>query len=563
MNPPTILCLRATQVRLALLACCLLPLAAVAADSANPPGSVLATPPNMTYFAKAGDTLSAIALRFTEKLQNWTILSQRNHIGDDRSIPVGTAILIPLELLPEEASQARVVALAGNPQRINGDETRLKVGSIVTEGTQISTGADGFVTLALEDGSRISIPSNSRIVLSTLRKTKYTASPRTAISLAEGKVESRVAKLSDNKGRFEVRSPLALAGVRGTHFRVGILADGTANEVLEGAVAVDQAEHAAKSALVLPAGSGNIIGRSRIGPSLALLAAPTLDTASLLQIRPTLNFHAIPLAAAQAYHVQIARDAQALDVVMENTFTQPHFKFDGLPDGQYFLRLSAIDQHGLEGLPMTSGFSLKARPEPPFPLTPKNKQRAAQTDFSWTEASAAEAYHLQVARDREFNDVVIDEPALKQLSFSSDKLTDGAYFWRIATVINAAKPDQGPYSDPEAFQKLPAPAAPTVGDTNGSEMALSWAAEAGQTFLIEMSSDAKFSQLFLSRELSTAELKIPRPPAGVYYLRVRATDADGYVAAFTATQKLSIPARWTSSDGSALVSGNGNVGTGF
>jgi hypothetical protein len=56
--------------------------------------------------------------------------------------------------------------------------------------------------------------------------------------LSEGKVESRVTSLSSNKGRFEVRSPLAVAGVRGTHFRVGINPDGTANEVLEGGVAV-------------------------------------------------------------------------------------------------------------------------------------------------------------------------------------------------------------------------------------------------------------------------------------------------------------------------------------
>ena len=44
---------------------------------------------------------------------------------------------------------------------------------------------------------------------------------------------------------------------------------------------------------------------------------------------------------------------------------------------------------------------------------------------------------------------------------------------------------------------------------------------------------------------------------------VRATDPDGYVGAFSSTQKITIKARWLDNYGEAIGSGAGTVGTGF
>ena len=75
--------------------------------------------------------------------------------------------------------------------------------------------------------------------------------------------------------------------------------------------------------------------------------------------------------------------------------------------------------------------------------------------------------------------------------------------------------------------------------------------------------DAAFNNVYLSKELDQAELRIPRPDSGLYFIRVRATDADGYVGAFTATQKLNIFTRWTTSSGEPIQSGSGIVKPGF
>ncbi|MBI3285547.1 MAG: FecR domain-containing protein [Burkholderiales bacterium] len=543
--------------------CLAIPLTALSAKLAGEPGSILNTPPDMTYYARQGDTLSGIAQRYTGRPQNWGALAKRNKIADDRAIPVGTAILIPLELLPEEASAARVTALAGlaSAKPVNGEESPLELGSVLQEGTQIITGKNGFLTLTLPDDSRISIPSNSQVGLSKLRKTRYTASPRTEITLLQGKIESRIAPLSTNKGRFEVRSPLAVAGVRGTHFRVGLHQDGVANEVLSGAVAVGHLDK--PQALLLPAGKGNIIRRNAVGQAAGLLPPPQLNDAYRLQERTTLQFGVADMPDAAGYRVQLARDADALDVLAENRYQGKSFKFDGLDDGQYFIRVTAIDAAGLEGLPLVQGFTLKARPEPPFTAQPKNKVRAAVVDFVWTEAAQAQAYHLQVARDAGFQQLVLDRADLTDVQFSSEQLSAGSYFWRVATIArNKTGLDQGPYSDAQGFVLMPPQTLAPLSDSGGNQLAFGWASEPGQKFLVQIGKDAAFRDLYLSRELEQAELTLPRPVAGQYFIRVRATDADGYVGAFSATQKLNIYSRWVSSDGEPVHAGQGMLRAG-
>jgi hypothetical protein len=114
-----------------------------------------------------------------------------------------------------------------------------------------------------------------------------------------------------------------------------------------------------------------------------------------------------------------------------------------------------------------------------------------------------------------------------------------------------------------ALPKLPPQAAASFSDSQSKQISFNWTAEPGQKFLIQIALDAEFKRLYLSQESDQAELKIPRPTAGEYYIRVRATDADGYVGAFSATQKITIQSRWTTSDGEAINSGSGAIRSGF
>ena len=84
----------------------------------------------ITYFALERDTLTSIAKRFTTTANNWEVLGKLNQIRNDRAIPIGSGVVIPAELLLEEASQARVLAIAGTVKEVNakGIESEFNAG---------------------------------------------------------------------------------------------------------------------------------------------------------------------------------------------------------------------------------------------------------------------------------------------------------------------------------------------------------------------------------------------------------------------------------------------------
>ena len=301
-----------------------------------------------------------------------------------------------------------------------------------------------------------------------------------------------------------------------------------------------------------------------IGKPVDLLTAPQIDATGLLQQRPTMVFNVQPVAGAMSYRAQIARDAEVIDVVQEEYFRQPRLKFDQLEDGNYFIRITAIDSAGLEGKPSVTAFRLKARPEPPFISEPKNKVRTDNVRFAWTEATQANAYRIQVASDPEFAQIVIDRSDLRENQIQADLQSGQRYHWRVASISEKhGVKDQGPYSDPQNFIKLPPQSPASFHDSEGKNITFSWPSEPGQHFLIQIAGNADFSQLYFSREQKEAELTLPRPPSGDYYIRVRATDADGYIGAFSAAQKIRIEARWTDSNGEAIRTTHSIVKTGY
>jgi hypothetical protein len=564
---------------------CTLP--AHSSEPAVPAGQFEVSAQEIRYIAVKGDTLIALAQYFTGNPNNWAAIGKLNKIGNDRRIPVGSMIRIPAEYFPDEASEARVVALAGPANVVTKAAAArpLNIGDTLQEGDRISTGKNGFLSLALADQSRVSIPSNSRVALAVLRKQKYTQSPRTEIRLIDGRVESKVTPLNDNKGRFEVTSPLAIAGVRGTHFRVALGDANTAleedakptsriarvaNEVLEGSVAISKEaskevnKQGNKNALILSSGNGNIVDAKNIGKAALLLPPPQLQGAFQLQEKPSCQFTLMPAPKAARYRMQISTDSAAQNILQEALSKDGRFKFEGLDDNDYFLRATAIDEMGLEGLPTTVAFKLKARPEPPFSVQPKKKHRGNGVEFVWTEASQAQASRLQVARDLEFKDIVLDQSPIQGISFTIAELKPGHYFWRVASIANKqGQADQGPFGDAQALHLLPPQSLGALADTGGNMLNFAWPSEPGQGFLIQIARDAAFANLFLNQELTQAELSIARPAAGVYYIRVRATDPDGYVGAFSGTQKLTIHTRWVNAYGDPVESSSGNVRTNF
>ena len=386
----------------------------LAAGNAPPgtPGSITVGMASITYFARSGDTLMTIAQQFTDKGSNWVAIGKLNRINQDSAIPIGTAILIPGELLGEVPAQATVVAMTGDisASAADGSATRLGLRATVVEGTRIQTGINSFLTLELADKSRISVPSNSRVQIAKLRAAKYINSPRTQMLLLRGRVESRVSPLEANRGRFEVRTPLSVAGVRGTNFRVGYIAESAgpiATETVSGKVAVaTTANAAAPDGLLLSAGKGAVTDARAVGAAIDLLPAPRLMPPAgggpTEYASARIAILAVP--GARAYHLQIATDPAVENLIAEARSPSTVLTIEGVPDGDYYTRLSAIDRFGLEGFVSTEPLSLRARRDttnlPGPPAVGGSDERSIT--LRWAQP-AGQPMRLQLARDSEFS----------------------------------------------------------------------------------------------------------------------------------------------------------------
>jgi hypothetical protein len=441
---------------------------ALSAPPAAPAPPITIAAASITYITRAGDTLSSIALQLTNKLENWSAIGQINHIGSDTNIPIGTPIVIPATLLPDEPSEARVVALSGNiaAKTADGDPVTIALGTKITEGMQIDTGNNSFLTLSLPDASRISVPSNSRIRLSKLRMARYTKSPRTEINLLRGHIESQVSPLDQNKGRFEIHSPLGVAGVRGTNFRVGVTDHGTTNEVLSGKVEVGQPGKA--PALVLHPGQGNVIDAKSVGKAIDLLPAPQLAENPILIGATSAQISLTPVNGARAYHVQISKDAEGQDIFSETQSSENKFAIQGVRTGNYFARISSIDQHGLEGPARVQAISLK-------PLT------------------AASSTRLE----------------------------------------------------------LPSP--PYVSRSDAKHVTLTWLAQSGKKFNVQVAHDSSFTWLLFNTTSNAPEATLPRPPFGTYFARVQSINADGSTGPFSKPQAFIVTDRWVMNEGKPVT----------
>jgi len=73
---------------------------------------------------------------------------------------------------------------------------------------------------------------------------------------------------------------------------------------------------------------------------------------------------------------------------------------------------------------------------PPQPLDPIDRMIVARQplDFRWKPVDGAKWYHLEVASDQLFRNVVFDQLKLEDVKLVTDQLEVGTFFWRVSSV---------------------------------------------------------------------------------------------------------------------------------
>lgn len=502
--------------------------------------TALPAEPVVEHIVRDGQTLSALALEYLDDPTLWPELGAANDLRNPHLLPIGLNIGIPLELLRKKAGGATVMHVSGTVTRSRPGQAAapLRLDERVVDGDIIETGANGFVTLQLADGSHVRITGNS---IAHMQKLKYVVRRQrsdTDIEMQRGRVESTVAPQAGGN-RFRIRSPLMAAGVRGTHFGVSITDQATVtSDVLEGSVQLSST--ASRTSLRLDAGHGTVAASaSQLARPTRLLEAPDLSSIPELHQQPLLDLAFPAVQGASEYRLYVALDAAMHRVVANTTATTPRMRIPDLPDGNYYISLRAIDAAGIDGKPATRRIELDARPLPPLTLSPVHHAEQALGDVTlrWTELPEAIGYGVELARDEQFHAAVFEPRLVQGTETNAAELPSGSYFWRVRTIARDADGafDYGPYSDARRFSVRRAlPVRPVQA---GDQLHLRWEGEPGQRFFLEVSDEPAFAAPVVQLHTDAREADLSSLPGGDYYLRVQVTDSDGYVRPFSPTQQ--------------------------
>jgi hypothetical protein len=466
-------------------------------------------------------------------------------------------------------AQADVLHVAG---RATDGATPLAAGQRLQEGARVDVGDGGHVSLRLADGSVLRLATGTALHLRELRHEPTSGRARSVLQLERGRVDATVTPLRPATGnRFEVRTPLAVGGVRGTTFGVAVGEQGEfIGDVREGAIHVQAlSARAGRSATLVRAGEG-----ARVGPQVptdvqvsALLPAP--DLSSLPGVAEDVSWIELPLPAQQgatAWQVRITSDEAGQQVLRNASFGQPLARFATPDDGDYRVAVRAVNAQGMPGGEAVRALRVNAHPQAPLLLEPRRDSRVAAPDIELrcTEGSGVQGYRFEVASGPDFSNPVASSPDVVRCDHTVRGLAPGRYQWRVASIARDAQGqrDLGPFSPPVPFTVValpPTPDAPSMRTQGSATLSIQWGASPGGPWRhrIQIASGADFAQPLDDLELAQPAYTRALPPPGRYFVRVRQLDAEGLQGAWSAVQRLDIATNVTSSDARPVTNSEG------
>ncbi len=211
----------------------------------------------------------------------------------------------------------------------------------------VVTAAGASAALGLADGSRVRLAQGSRLLIGRMHLNDELERV-VRLELQAGDLEADV-RGAGPSSVFAVSTRTGVAGVRGTRFRLGVLADGgTRLETLEGVVELGSGQGAP---VKVSKGNGALLGKDgAVGDPVALLPAPLVEGPKQGELAKGAALRWKRVDGAASYRIDLARDAEFLYGVQTHeaataTLTLP----DELEQGKWFWRVAALSRDGFEG----------------------------------------------------------------------------------------------------------------------------------------------------------------------------------------------------------------------
>lgn len=161
------------------------------------------------------------------------------------------------------------------PQALSIENIRLSVGDV------IRTKSDGMAKVSFIDGNRIELGPLTKLSITDYQQVK-------SINVARGRVLFDIEKLKPGEG-FEIRTPTAILGVKGTRFLIDVAPTSTLVVVFSGAVRISPINNLSVSYVATPGGIYEVTNTSintqtsrtepsiRTAPNVELLKPPVQE----------------------------------------------------------------------------------------------------------------------------------------------------------------------------------------------------------------------------------------------------------------------------------------------
>lgn len=511
------------------------------------------------YRVQPGDTLISLAERYMDSVEGWRLLQQRNRVANPYRLQPSSVLRVPFDRIPVVSATAQVVSAR---DAATADHTPLQAGMKLAEDAQIETGDKGAVTLAFDDGTRVTVPPGSHIKLSRVRAFARAGLIDVRVHVKQGEAESNVSPRKSGVGRYEISTPALVTGVRGTRFRVQASESASTSSVLEGEVAAK----AGRQTQSVKAGFGVQASGGRIRRA-ALPSAPKLNAIPELVQTPCFRATWQPVKGAVAYRAAVARDAALTELGAYQSSKTPAATLCGDEDGDYTLVVQSIDAIGLTSVSATRPFTVRLHPEAPYTIQPANGKayRSGELTFAWAAVSDVRSYDMEVSDAQTF-----ESPAVQQRVQDVrmvKPLGAGTWWWRVRSVAEDGK--TGPWSDALRFQALDIPpgAVPPASVDAGDDGMLHahWPAlapeltAAGARTRVQLASETTFAKPIADIVSDGNEAAIPQPPAGSYYIRTGVDLGDAASVIYTKPQRIDVGAFVGDSSRSPVQSGGGSL----
>jgi len=224
----------------------------------------------------------------------------------------------------------------------------VKNGQTLASYTYLRTGSGSSAGLTLADGSHIHLDSDTTVLLGRMWLNEK-MDREVRINLLKGNFAVDVTK-GGTSSNFDVVTPNAVAGVRGTQFRVYYDEKGmTRLETLDGTVELK----GSKGTVWVNRGQGSrVLTDGAPEKPRQLLLAGELVFPLKGGVSAGVELKWKPVKGAVKYDVRIARDAEFTSEIFAAVSDKPLYRAGAaIVAGKWFWRVIAVDKDGYRGLP--------------------------------------------------------------------------------------------------------------------------------------------------------------------------------------------------------------------